>query len=93
MEDIKEEPEQEQEIQAEVVRRKNKPREKKPLSQGEINKNFYVRNKEKISQQRVCDTCLGFYTYFNRSKHNKSFKHLQHLEHKTRTQQATILTL
>lgn len=90
MEDIKEE--QEQETQAEVVRRKNKPREKKPLTQGEINKNFYERNKEKITQQRVCDTCLGFYTYFNRSKHNKSFKHLRHLEHKTITQQA-ILTL
>jgi hypothetical protein len=42
------------------------------------NKTFIEKNKDKITVKHQCPICLGKYTYFNKSKHNKSSKHLLH---------------
>jgi len=38
--------------------------------------NFINKNKERIDKQVKCDLCGGTYTYFNKSKHNNTKKHL-----------------
>ena len=42
----------------------------------EYNHKFYENNKDK-DIKRSCDICLGSYTIFNKSHHNKSKKHLK----------------
>ena len=37
---------------------------------------FIDKNKDKIKEKTICYICLGSYTYFNKSKHCKSKKHL-----------------
>lgn len=37
---------------------------------------FKEKNDEKIHQKKICEVCGGSYTYFNKSKHNKTKKHL-----------------
>lgn len=44
------------------------------------NRTFIEKNKDKITTKQQCPVCLGNYTYFNKSKHNNSSKHLIHLE-------------
>ena len=38
-------------------------------------KNFTEKNKDKIIEKHTCEACGGSYTYFNKTKHNKSKKH------------------
>ncbi len=40
------------------------------------NKKFSENHKEKIKEKQICEICYGSYTYFNKSHHNKSKKHL-----------------
>lgn len=48
----------------------------KKYNQKEYNKRFNQKNKEKVKMKHICDICLGSYTYFNKSKHFKSLRHL-----------------
>jgi hypothetical protein len=48
----------------------------KKYDQNKYNRVFIEKNLEKIHEKRVCDVCCGTYTYFNKSKHLKSKKHL-----------------
>lgn len=43
-------------------------------------KKFMNENKDKIKEQMNCDICGGSYTYFNKSHHNKSQRHLKSLQ-------------
>lgn len=39
-------------------------------------KKFVEKNKDKINEKKVCEICYGNYTYFNKSHHFKSDRHL-----------------
>lgn len=39
--------------------------------------NFKVKYYNKIHEKHRCNTCKGSYSYFNKSKHLKSKKHLK----------------
>lgn len=49
---------------------------KKKYNQSRYNKTFMEKNKDRIKLKVVCDICCGTYTYYNKSKHMKSIKHL-----------------
>ena len=51
-------------------------KEKKKYDQSKYNKNFMEKNKDIINQKKICDICCGSYSYYNKSKHMKSLKHL-----------------
>ena len=40
-------------------------------------KKFIEENKDKIKEKIECVICKGSYTYFNKSKHNKTKRHLK----------------
>jgi len=43
-------------------------------------KKFVDGNKDKVKEQVMCDVCGGSYTYFNKSHHKKSQRHLKSLQ-------------
>jgi len=45
-------------------------------NQTKYNKNFAEKNKDKISQRKMCEVCYGNYTYYNKSRHNKTKRHI-----------------
>jgi hypothetical protein len=49
---------------------------KKKYDQSQYNKNFLEKNKDKINKKIICDICCGSYSYYNKSKHLKSVKHI-----------------
>ena len=49
---------------------------KKKYNQINYNKKFNGKNKEKIKKKHTCDICFGSYTYYNKSKHLKSKRHI-----------------
>jgi hypothetical protein len=51
-------------------------KEKKKYDQSKYNKNFMEKNRDKINEKKICDICCGSYSYYNKSKHMKSLKHL-----------------
>lgn len=48
----------------------------KTYDQKQYNKNFCEKHKGRIRTKTTCDVCCGTYTYFNKSKHLKTQKHL-----------------
>ncbi len=46
----------------------------------EYYRNFMEKNKEMISEKHICEVCYGSYTYFHKSAHNKSKRHIRALE-------------
>jgi len=56
---------------------------KKKYDQSQYNKNFLEKNKDKINQKIICDICCGSYSYYNKSKHIKSAKHINLLNKQT----------
>ena len=54
--------------------------ETKNLNKKQKNKeysiNFITTHKEKIKEKILCPICYSSYTYFNKSKHNKTKRHL-----------------
>ncbi len=50
-------------------------KEKKEMATKRYHYNFLSKNKEKIQKSNFCEICGGIYTYFNKSRHNKSNKH------------------
>lgn len=44
--------------------------------QNKYNRKFIEKNTEKIHTKHICEVCCGSYTYFNKSKHLKSKRHL-----------------
>jgi hypothetical protein len=55
----------------------NKDKKNNKYDQNKYNKNFMEKNKDKIKEKIICDICCGTYTYFNKSKHFKSSKHIK----------------
>lgn len=50
--------------------------EEKKINKNNIyRKNFLNKNENKIKEKVMCDICLGTYTYFNKTSHNKTKKH------------------
>jgi len=49
---------------------------KKKYDSSKYNKTFMEKNNEKIYKKQVCPICYGSYTYFNKSKHLKSKRHI-----------------
>jgi hypothetical protein len=47
----------------------------KKYNQNQYNKNFQIKNKDRINKKYDCNICFGSYTYFNKSKHNQSLRH------------------
>ena len=50
-------------------------------TQREYNKTSYEKRKQE--GQKVCSICFGTYTYYNKSHHNKTERHLRALNAKT----------
>lgn len=48
----------------------------KSYDQKQYNKNFCAKHINRIREKTTCDVCCGTYTYFNKSKHLKTRKHL-----------------
>ena len=46
----------------------------------EYYRNFMEKNKEKLHTSITCDICYGCYTYYNKSTHLKSKRHMKALE-------------
>ena len=44
--------------------------------QNKYNRKFIEMNSDKIHTKHICEVCCGSYTYFNKSKHLKSKRHL-----------------
>jgi hypothetical protein len=42
----------------------------------DYHKKFMEKNKDKINEKKICEICNGHYTYFNKSHHFKSNRHL-----------------
>jgi hypothetical protein len=54
----------------------NEEQPKKKYNQLNYNKRFNEKNKERVKEKHVCDVCLGSFTYYNKSKHFKSKRHI-----------------
>ena len=52
------------------------PKIKKVYNSKKYNVAFSLKNSAKIKEKVVCSTCCGSYTYFNKSKHIRSKKHI-----------------
>lgn len=50
---------------------------KKKYDQKKYNDKFIEKNKDKVMEKKVCDICCGSYTYYNKSKHMSSAKHIK----------------
>ena len=46
----------------------------------EYYRNFMEKNKEKLHTSITCDICYGSYTYYNKSTHLKSKRHMKAIE-------------
>ena len=42
-------------------------------------RDFINKNKEKINESIKCEICGGSYSYFNKSRHQKSDKHIKYV--------------
>jgi len=50
---------------------------KKKYDSKKYNNTFYIKNNDKIKQKEICKICGGNYTYYNKSAHNKTNKHIK----------------
>jgi hypothetical protein len=50
---------------------------KKKYDQSQYNKKFIEKNRDRINEKIICDVCCGSYSYYNKSKHMKSLKHVK----------------
>jgi hypothetical protein len=60
----------------------NKEIEKKPkkkYNSKKYNDKFREKNHEKLSLKKECEICKNHYTYYSKSKHMKTKKHLKML--------------
>lgn len=49
----------------------------KKYDQNSYNKRFQEKNADKLKEHITCPICYGTYTYFNKSKHIKSQRHIR----------------
>ena len=49
---------------------------KKKYDHKKYNDAFMLKHKETINKRNICDVCCGSYSYFNKSKHQKSKRHI-----------------
>lgn len=52
----------------------------KKYDQNAYNKRFQEKNADKLKENITCPICYGTYTYFNKSKHLKSQRHIRACE-------------
>jgi hypothetical protein len=52
----------------------------KPKYKREYYLKFKEKNSERITEKHTCEVCLGTYTYYNKSAHIKSKRHIKFLE-------------
>ena len=50
---------------------------KKKYDSKKYNSTFYIKNNNKIKEKSICNLCGGNYTYYNKSAHNKTQKHIK----------------
>jgi hypothetical protein len=48
---------------------------KKKYNQKEYNKTFMEKHAERLKNKTICSICKGQYSYYNKSKHNKTKRH------------------
>jgi len=53
---------------------------KQPKTRAERYLRFKEMHTDDINKQHTCDICFGNYTYFNKSSHQKTKKHLNAIE-------------
>lgn len=53
----------------------NKEPKIEPMLRRIYHESFIEKNKDKVNQKCICEICGGSYTYFNKSRHNKTQKH------------------
>jgi hypothetical protein len=46
----------------------------------QYHKKFIEKNADKLKEKTICSVCCGSYTYFNKSKHIKSKRHINLLD-------------
>lgn len=63
-----------------IIKKLKEKQEKKKYDKKKYNQTFYERNKTRILEKHICEICNGKYTYYNKSKHNTSNKHIHALE-------------
>ncbi len=57
------------------INKENEKITKRKYDQKKYNKNFMEKHKERLKQKTVCELCKGEYSYYNKSKHNKTKRH------------------
>ena len=51
--------------------------ENRKIKQKKYNQTFMEKHKEKLRVKNQCFLCKGEYSYYNKSKHNKTKRHLK----------------
>lgn len=54
----------------------------KKYNSKKYNDTFREKHKEELKEKKICDVCNRFYTYYTKSKHMKTKKHIKALEPK-----------
>ena len=54
---------------------------------------FRERNKERLKEQIECPICFGTYTYFNKTKHHKSKRHMRMVERQKKIEESKLLSI
>lgn len=49
--------------------------------------NFKKKNEDKIKKKNKCEICSGIYSYYTKSKHQKTKKHLKAIEYLNEVQE------
>lgn len=49
-------------------------------SMRETHEKFTAKNADKIKEKHICKVCYGMYTYFNKSSHKKTRRHIRAVE-------------
>jgi hypothetical protein len=58
--------------------------------QNKYNKTFYEKHKNDVNAKITCECCGGTYSYYNKTKHIKSKKHIFHVERQEQQRQQRI---
>jgi hypothetical protein len=64
-----------------ILSEKIKKNKKSELNK-KYNINFKKKHEEEIKKRVICPLCFGSYTYFNKSGHSKTIRHMRAIEAK-----------
>ena len=62
----------------------------KPVKKDYV-RTFINKHQDKIKEKHICEICYSTYTYFNKSKHNKTKRHLTLLNARHNTQNIKLV--